>query len=137
MCIPTNGAIRGGGGPIINDISGSSKTVLALQLHTQNVLIEQCGMSQIFPNIVDEDFIGATCLTTFTTASSAGTITVPTCLFAIGDDDLVELAETFSLSAAIINSNAQPAQFSSGGDSASVTINSDDGRLFEPNKLTV
>ena len=89
----------------------------------------------IFPNIVDEDFIGATCLTTFTSASSAGTITVPTCLFAIGDDDLVELAETFSLSAAIINSNAQPAQFSSGGDSASVTINSDDGRLVEPNNV--
>ena len=43
---------------------------------------------------------------------------------------MVEPDETFSLSATIINSNAQAAQFTAGGDTASATIIDDDGMWF-------
>ena len=42
----------------------------------------------------------------------------------------MEQDETFSLTAAIQNSNGQSAQFSAGGDSASTTITEIDGQLI-------
>ena len=42
---------------------------------------------------------------------------------------MVELDETFSLNATIINSNGQDAQFTAGGESASATIMDDDGKV--------
>ena len=42
----------------------------------------------------------------------------------------MEQDKIFSLNASIQNSNGQSAQFSTGGDSASVTITNDDGMWF-------
>ena len=42
---------------------------------------------------------------------------------------MVELDETFSLNATIVNSNGQDAQFTAGGDSASAAIIDDDGMV--------
>jgi len=54
---------------------------------------------------------------------------MPQCEVPIVNDDLIEPHETFSLSATIQNSNGQPAQFTTGGDSATVEIIDDDGML--------
>jgi len=77
------------------------------------------------------DFIGATCLTTFTAGSVPGDSSTPPCNITITNDFLVEQDETFSLTARIQNSNGQSAQFSAGGDSASATIADDDGMLVQ------
>ena len=76
------------------------------------------------------DFIGVTCLTTFTAGSGPGNSSTPACNITINNDLLVEQDETFSLTAAIQNSNGQSAQFSAGGDSASTTITEIDGQLI-------
>ena len=54
-------------------------------------------------------------------------MSTPPCDIAINNDLMVELDETFSLSATIVNSNGQAAQFTAGGDTASATIIDDDG----------
>ena len=77
------------------------------------------------------DFIGVTCLTTFTAGSGPGDSSTPACSIAINNDLLVEQDETFSLTASIQNSNGQSAQFSAGGNSASATITDDDGMLVQ------
>ena len=77
------------------------------------------------------DFIGVTCLTTFTAGSGPGNFSTPACNITITNDFLVEQDETFSLNASIQNSNGQSAQFSPGGDSASATITDDDGVLVQ------
>ena len=77
------------------------------------------------------DFIGATCLTTFTAGSVPGDSSTPACSIAINNDLLVEQNETFSLTASIQSSNGQSAKFSAGGDSASATITDDDGMLVQ------
>ena len=76
------------------------------------------------------DFIGVTCLTTFTAGSVPGNSSTPACSITINNDLILEEDETFSLSASIQNSNGQSAQFSAGGDSASATITDDDSMLF-------
>jgi len=76
------------------------------------------------------DFIGVTCLTTFTAGSVPGNSSTPACSIMINNDLILEEDETFSLSASIQNSNGQSAQFSTGGDSASATITDDDSMLF-------
>ena len=77
------------------------------------------------------DFIGVTCLTTFTAGSGPGNFSTPACNITITNDFLVEQDETFSLNGSIQNSNGQSAQFSAGGDSASATITDDDGMLVQ------
>ena len=77
------------------------------------------------------DFIGVTCLTTFTSGSIPGDSSTPPCDITINNDFLVEQDETFSLTASIQNSNGQSAQFSAGGDSASATITDDDSMLVQ------
>jgi len=77
------------------------------------------------------DFIGATCLTTFTAGSGPGDSSTPACSIAINNDLLVEQNEMFSLTASIQSSNGQSTQFSAGGDSASATITDDDGMLVQ------
>ena len=57
-------------------------------------------------------------------------MSTPPCDIAINNDLLIEPDETFSLSATILNSNGQTAQFTAGGDTASATIIDDDGMLF-------
>jgi len=76
------------------------------------------------------DFIGVTCLTTFTAGSGPGNSSTPACNITINNDLLVEQDEIFSLTANIQNSNGQSAQFSAGGDSASATITETDGQLI-------
>ena len=76
-----------------------------------------------------DDFIGTTCLVTFTAASGPGAIST-SCDITIVNDLMVELDETFSLNATIINSNGQDAQFTAGGESASATIMNDDGMFL-------
>lgn len=83
------------------------------------------------PPAAGGDFIGTTCLTTFTAGSIPGTFSIPQCDITINDDDLVEQNETFSINATITNSNGQSAQITAGGVSASVTIIDDDGTLNE------
>ena len=78
----------------------------------------------------DGDFIGVTCLTTFTTGSGPGDSSTPPCNITITNDLILEPDETFSLNASIQNSNGQSAQFSAGGDTASATILDDDGMSF-------
>ena len=73
-----------------------------------------------------EDFIGTTCLVTFTAASGPGSMST-SCDVTIINDLIVELDEMFSLNATIINSNGQEVQFTAGGESASATIIDDDG----------
>ena len=73
-----------------------------------------------------EDFIGTTCLVTFTAASRPGAMST-SCDITIINDPMVELDETFSLNATIINNNGQDAQFTAGGEFASATIMDDDG----------
>ena len=75
------------------------------------------------------DFIGVTCLTTFTAGSGPGDSSTPACSITINIDLILEQDETFSLTANIQNNNGQSAQFSAGGDSASATITNDDGML--------
>ena len=77
------------------------------------------------------DFIGVTCLTTFTAESGPGNSSTPACSITINNDLILEQDETFSLIASIQNSNGQSAQFSAGGDSASSTITDDDGVLVQ------
>ena len=77
----------------------------------------------------DGDFIGVTCLTTFTAGSGPGDSSTPACSITINNDLILEQDETFSLNASIQNSNRQSAQFSAGGDTASATITDDDGML--------
>ena len=77
------------------------------------------------------DFIGVTCLTTFTAGSGPGNSSTPACSIIINNDLLVEQDETFSLNASIQNGNGQSVQFSAGGDSASATITDDDGMLVQ------
>ena len=50
----------------------------------------------------------------------------PPCLITINDDLVLEPDETFSLTATIQNNNGLPAQFSTGGDTASATIIDDE-----------
>ena len=78
------------------------------------------------------DFIGVTCLTTFTAGSGPGDSSSPACFITISNDIIVENNETFSLTASIQNSNGLSAQFSAGGDSASATIIDDDGMSTYP-----
>ena len=66
-------------------------------------------------------------MVTFAAGSGPGNMSTPPCDIAINNDLMVELDETFSLSATIINSNGQAAQFTAGGDTASATIIDDDG----------
>jgi len=75
------------------------------------------------------DFIGVTCLATFTAGSGPGDSSTPACNITVNNDLLVEQDETFSLTASIQNSNGQSVQFSASGDSASTTITDDDGML--------
>ena len=75
------------------------------------------------------DFIGVTCLTTFTAGSGPGNSSKPACSITINNDLILEQDETLSLTASIENSNGQSAQFSAGGDSASATITDDDSTL--------
>ena len=77
------------------------------------------------------DFIGVTCVTTFRAGSTPGASSTPACSITINNDDLMEIDETFSLTATISNSNGQAAQFSAGGSSASAVI-LDDGMLVIP-----
>ena len=79
----------------------------------------------------DGDFIGATCLTTFTAGSVLGDSSTPACSITINNDLILEQNETFSLAASIQNSNGQSAQFSAGGSSASATITDDDSMLAQ------
>ena len=54
----------------------------------------------------------------------------PSCDIRIVEDTRIEASQTFSLSAAITNTNGQLiAQFTAGGDSVSATIVDDDGML--------
>jgi len=69
------------------------------------------------------DFIGVTCLTTFTAGSGPGDSSTPACSIIINNDLILEQDETFSLAASIQNSNGQSAQFSAGGASATITDN--------------
>ena len=80
---------------------------------------------------VGGDFIGVTCLTTFTAGSGPGNSSTPPCNITITNDLLVEQDKTFSLNASIQNSNGQSAQFSAVGDSVSATITDDDGMLVQ------
>ena len=66
-------------------------------------------------------------MVTFAAGSGPGNMSTPPCDIAINNDLMVEPDETFSLSATIINSNGQAAQFTAGGDTASATIINDDG----------
>jgi len=75
----------------------------------------------------DEDFIETTCTVTFAAGSGPGAMSMPPCDIAINNDLMVEPDETFTLSATILNSNGQAAQFTAGGDTASATIIDDDG----------
>ena len=77
------------------------------------------------------DFIGATCLTTFTAGSGPGNSSTPACSIIINNDLILEQDETFSLTASIQNSNGQSAQFSAGGSSASATITDNDSMLAQ------
>ena len=75
------------------------------------------------------DFIGVTCLTTFTAESGPGNSSTPACSITINNDLILEQDEIFSLTASIQSSNGQSAQFSAGGDSASAIITDNDGML--------
>ena len=75
------------------------------------------------------DFGGVQCLTTFTAGSGPGDSSTPPCDIPINNDLILEPDETFSLEAIILNNNGLPAQFSSGGDTASATIIDDEGIL--------
>ena len=77
------------------------------------------------------DFIGATCLTTFTAGSIPGDSSTPACSITINSDLILEQDETFSLAADTQNTNGQFAQFSAGGSSASATITDDDSMLVQ------
>ena len=77
--------------------------------------------------IAGEDFIETTCTVTFAAGSGPGAMSMPPCDIAINNDLMVEPDETFTLSATILNSNGQAAQFTAGGDTASATIIDDDG----------
>ena len=77
------------------------------------------------------DFIGVTCVTTFTAGSGPGDSSTPACDITINNDLILEQNETFSLTASIQDSNGQSAQFSAGGDSASATIIDDEGTLVQ------
>jgi len=68
------------------------------------------------------DFIGVTCMVSFSSGSVPGTTSTPVCSIAINNDLIYEFDETFSLAASIINNNGLMAQFSPNGDSASATI---------------
>ena len=70
------------------------------------------------------------CVATFPAGSIPGALSMPQCEVSIVNDDLIEPHETFSLSATIQNSNGQPAQFTTGGDSATAEIIDDDGMFF-------
>lgn len=85
--------------------------------------------STISLKIDGADFIGVVCVATFPAGSIPGTLSMPQCEVSIVNDDLIEPHETFSLSATIQNSNGQPAQFTTGGDSATAEIIDDDGML--------
>ena len=74
------------------------------------------------------DFIAVTCIVLFPAGSGPGTVSTPSCDITIINDIIVELNEIFSLSATILSSNGQDAQFTAGGDSASATIIDDDSR---------
>ena len=81
------------------------------------------------------DFIGITCTVAFAAGSGPGTVSTPSCDITIINDNIVEQNEVFSLSASILNSNGQDAQFTTGGDSASATIVDDDRRWSSPASL--
>ena len=68
------------------------------------------------------DFVATTCAVLFPAGSGPGTVSTPSCDITINNDNIVEQNEIFSLSATILNSNGQDAQFTTGGDSASATI---------------
>ena len=91
---------------------------------------QNCNMSKIFHTIegAGEDFISTTCLVTLAAGSGPGAIST-SCDLIIINDLMVELDETFSLNATIVNSNGQDAQFTAGGDSASAAIIDDDGMV--------
>lgn len=74
------------------------------------------------------DFNGVTCQTILPAGSAPGDLSIPSCNIAILDDILIEPHETFSLSASIGRRDG-PAQFTTGGDSATVEIIDDDGML--------
>lgn len=73
------------------------------------------------------DFLGTTCMVTFSAGSGPGALSTPSCGIVLNNDDLIEQDETFSLSATIQNVNGQTVQFSFGGNAASATITDDDG----------
>ena len=92
---------------------------------------QNCNMSKSCAQYIEgagEDFISTTCLITFGAESGPGSIS-PSCDIIIINDLIIELDETFSLSATIINSNGQAAQFTADGESASATIIDDDGMM--------
>ena len=64
---------------------------------------------------------------TFAAGSGPGAVSTPSCDIIINNDNTFEQNEMFSLSATILNSNGQAAQFTAGGDSALVTIIDNDG----------
>lgn len=68
------------------------------------------------------------CTVSFPAGSAPGT-TSTLCNIPLISDSCLEEDETFSLTATILNSNGQSAQFTTGGDSASATIIDDDGML--------
>ena len=73
------------------------------------------------------DFVGTTCTVSFAAGSGPGATATPSCDITLNGDLLVELDETFSLSARITNSNGQSASFTTGGNVATATIIDDDG----------
>ena len=76
----------------------------------------------------DADYTGTLCTVTFFAGSAPGA-TSTFCSIPLISDSCLEEDETFSLTATILNSNGQSAQFIPGGDSASATIIDDDGML--------
>ena len=79
------------------------------------------------PAAASGDFIGTTCTVTFAAGSGPGATTTPSCPITLIGDLVVEMDETFSLSATITNSNGESVSFTSGGNVATATIVDDDG----------
>ena len=113
-------------------VYANHENIFTAKISRSTVYAQNCNMSKIFHKIegpgAGEDFIGTTCLVTFTAGSGPGAISTP-CDITIINDLMVELDETFSLNANIINNNGQPAQFTAGGESASAIIMDDDGKV--------
>ena len=89
-----------------------------------------CNSSTISHTIegpgTDADYTGTTCMVTFSAGSGPGAQST-FCSIPFIPDFCLEEDETFSLTAIILNSNGQTAQFTAGGDSATATIVDDDG----------